>query len=1112
MVARTSVACLRYLGGWLALSLSNSVSRCRIRSLAVEYSALVTSAARSDPAFPARWHRDPAHVASGRLNAHGRSLTEQALSLDGTWQFRMWTGDAPDDGWQMPEGDTSSFADLPVPSSWVLHGHSIPIYTNVTYPFDASDYPTIPRPDEGGDHRRTVGVPAEWLDDRIILRIGAAESAVEVFVDGHAIGTATDSRLPSEFDVTAVVTPGEPAVVALRVHRWSASTWIEDQDMWWMAGLHRSVHLYPQPQTAITDLSFRTVGLDDDSADIDVVIHAAGDRLGDGAVSMRLTDSDGHVVAETSGEFHTSADATAATVSLAATVANPDLWSAEAPHLHELTVTLADATGNVLDRTTKLVGIRTVSIDAGQLCVNGTAITIYGVNRHEHDPVNGRYQSNELLESDLALLAASNINAVRTAHYPNDERFYELCDRFGLYVMDEANIEAHGQVHHERRASTVGLIPANDPLFRDAFIARGERMVLRDRNHPCVIAWSLGNESSFGPNHRAMAAAIRAVDAERPIAYHPAETDPLVDIIGQMYPTLHEFEDLGDDGDERPSIMCEYSHAMGNSNGGLEDYWDRIHRTPRLGGGFIWDWVDQGIEQIDADGTRWWAYGGDYGDTPNDLNFNCNGLVDADRRPHPGLAHVRWVYQPISTRWASTSPGEAGSGRSLAVTNRRSFRDSSDLVLEIDLLLGGAVARHWPDHVVLAVEPGVTIEFALGAEIDEAIDMLCAEITNGDHGVGAADLQLSVRWSLRSDLIRSGLDGRELTVLPSGLEVAFDQLPVPFGRVATNVVAVPERVIDIGGLNDDVLCVIDDAGVVHLGAGGSRVALGSNGAPRELVLHGDTIPVTGAALSCWRPPTDNDNATFGAERLVYRWKNRGLPTPESTGMRLPRVEARDSGVVAASFKIAAGDGLVLRVEWLVGPDGDVGFDVSAVASLDLPPLLRIGLDLELPLVYDTVSWFGPGPEESYPDRWHGLEVAQHTRLVAEQFFPYARPQETGNHTQLRWFELGSSDRGVASLLAIGDPLFDAAALPYRAAEIEAADHLNDLPIPGATSLRLDVAHSGLGTASCGPGIDDRFRVNGHGVLNRIILRGGGDDPATSARRPSSLGRHRRWRY
>ncbi len=1053
-------------------------------------------------------------MASGRLPAHGLRLPDGAVSLDGEWAFRSWTGDAPDDGWSRPDATLSGFASLPVPSSWQLHGHGIPIYTNVIYPFDPGDYPAIPLPDEGGDHRTEVVIPQAWTDQAVILRIGAAESSVEAFVDGAFVGTSTDSRLPAEFDITAHVTPGSPATVALRVHRWTASTWIEDQDMWWMSGLHRSVHVYARPRLGIVDLGFRTLDLDDRpdgrTAEVEVTVELGGTAPDGARVVASLTDAAGAVVMS-------SAAPAAGTVTVTTSVAEPALWSAETPNLHRLDCSLVGADGTVLDRTSRPVGIRVVAVADGMLLVNGAPITVFGVNRHEHDQTTGRWQSDELLEADVRLLAASNVNAVRTAHYPNDERFYELCDRYGIYVMDEANLESHGQVHHERSAGHVNLLPTNDPAFTDAFVARGERMARRDRNHPCVIAWSLGNESGFGPNHRAMAEAIRAVDPDRPIAYHPAETDPVVDLIGPMYPTLRELEDLAAAADERPVIMCEYSHAMGNSNGGIEDYWTMIHTEPRLGGGFIWDWVDQGLLQIDATGTHWWAYGGDYGDQPNDQNFNCNGLVDADRRPHPGLAHVRWVYQPVSVRWADGSEA----GRAVSIANRRSFTDLSDLVLDLELSVDGATWRAWEDHLVLAVAPGESIELALGADVDAAID---EALTLG------REVHLGFRWSLRADARRSAADvgsgEPDVVFLPAGHETAFDQLVVPAGRVATNPISGPDPLIasgaDIASASrpDGVEAELTASGDVRLAGGGSEIELSSGGAVLRLVLAGEPVPVLASALSCWRPPTDNDNATFGPERLVYRWARRGLPIPSAIGDVLPTIELRQSGVVTARFTIPAGEGLVLAVVWSVGPDGDVAVDVTPVTDLDLPTLLRVGLDLELDASYDRLAWFGPGPEESYPDRVGGLEVARFDRGVAEQFFPYARPQETGNHTQVRWLELRAGDGSRPSIVAVGDPVFDAAALPYRGTDIESARHLNELPVPDCTVLRLDSAHSGLGTASCGPGIGERHQVHGHHIVNRIILRAGstpdgGDDAPSAAEiaaRPSSLARHRRWRY
>jgi hypothetical protein len=563
---------------------------------------------------------------------------------------------------------------------------------------------------------------------------------------------------------------------------------------------------------------------------------------------------------------------------------------------------------------------------------------------------------------------------------------------------------------------------------------------------------------------------------------------------------LRELEDLAAEPDERPVVMCEYSHAMGNSNGGIEDYWKLVHAEARLGGGFIWDWVDQGLLQVDGDGTRWWAFGGDYGDEPNDRNFNCNGLVDADRRPHPALAHVRWVYRPVEVRWADTA------GLTVVIANRRSFTTTADLVVDLVLRADGEVVRRWDDHLVLAVDPLDEIVFGLEHSI-------AAEIVAASGG--AREVHLGFHWRLRAD--RLALPAGSV-VLPAGHEVAFDQLVVAAGRFPTNTTESPDRLATSASGGSGGATVLGD-GSVELRAGGSELVVGPDGTPRYLVLAGSEIPVESGALSCWRPPTDNDNATFGDERLVHRWDRRGRPIPETSGTRDPLVEVRQSGVVAGSFRIAAGPGLSLRVTWLVGPDGDIGFEIAPAMDLDLPPLLRLGIDLELRVGYARIDWFGPGPLETYPDRVGGLEVARHSASVAEQFFAYARPQETGNHTRLRWLQLSAADGGHPPILAVGDPLFDGAALPYRPAEIESAEHLNELPSVTVTALRLDIAHSGLGTASCGPGIDDRHRVEGYHVRNRIIVRPGSTDradPATGAAalaaRPSSLGRHRRWRY
>lgn len=1029
------------------------------------------------------WYRDPRHVASGRLPAHGLSVPTDAISLDGEWQFRYWTGEAPDSSFAAVDADRSSFDTVSVPGSWMLQGgdeqrFGIPIYTNVQMPFDPSNYPEIPLEDEGGDHVIRADIPSGWEGQRIVLRLGAAESACEVYVNGTIIGMSTDSRLPAEFDLTDHVDAGSTATIAVRVFRWSASTWIEDQDMWWMAGLHRSVHIYATPVSRISDVFFATDGIevgpvDVASASVSVKVTTAGE------VPARAS-----LVATIGDQVLAAAANDAGTTVLAGTIVGAKLWSAETPHLYDLTVRLVGEDGVDLDSTTLRVGIRTVDVFNGQLRVNRRPITVFGVNRHEHDGETGRWQSDELLEQDIALLKASNINAVRTAHYPNDERFYDLCDEHGIYVMDETNVESHAMVFE-------ALQPCNDERFADSFVERGARMVARDRNHASVISYSLGNESGFGPNHRAMAAAMRELDTTRPIAYHPAEDDPVVDIIGPMYPSLGELARLDGLGDERPVIMCEYSHAMGNSNGGIEDYWDQIESSDRSWGGFIWDWVDQGLARSTATdtnggGKRWWAYGGDYGDTPNDRNFNCNGLVDADRRPHPALRHVAWVYRPVT---ASHLGGSA-----ISVTNRRSFTDLSDLALDWQLLVDGVVVTSGTDVDVPDVEAGETVDIDLGFPR--------LELAPGSE----AHLQIS--WRTRS----------AASLVPADLVLAWDEMEIDVARPA--LPAVPD------GSTPATAEQMGDGSIVLRG-GGNEIVLGADGVPTRIDVDGVVIEPTWGRVGLWRAPTDNDAATFGDEMLTSRLEKAGLVRAEADVLRPASIKSwndglvggvvEPAGTVSARWKLGFAGRVQVMLTWLMSGDGELAFDMQASSDLDVPPLLRMGLELELSRTHDRVQWFGPGVEESYSDRWHGLFVGQHEASVEDQFFPYALPQETGNHTQCRWFAVRAGDG--SGLVAVADSRFDAQALHARSEDLEAVKHPHEITWRDATVLRLDAAHSGIGTASCGPGLGERHTVRPIHVRNRIVLRGlpTGTERSVAAAAavaapPVRLPRPRRWNY
>jgi beta-galactosidase/evolved beta-galactosidase subunit alpha len=979
------------------------------------------------------------------LALHALGVPDDALTLDGDWEFRHWQGEAPDDGWQHPDADRSAFGSLALPASWSVQGYGIPIYTNVQYPFDRSAYPDVAIADEGGDHVRTVVVPSEWNGDRVVLRIGAAESAVDVFVDGTHIGYSTDSRLPAEFDLTDLAVPGEPLTIALRVHRWSASSWLEDQDMWWMAGVHRSVVLYRRPRAHLADVGVTTASIDDHGLAV-VTVDVAASPSPDAAAGslVAVVDIEGQRATVTLDRPVADGRPGSVSGSVGVEVPNAPTWTAETPNLVTVRVELFETgteSGEPLDTAVVSTGIRTVSISSGRLLVNGVPVTIRGVNRHDHYPEGGRVVDEELLAEDIRLMKAHNFNAIRTAHYPHDERLYELCDRAGLYVVDEANLECHGLVRDlvsERLAAQLAPSPTDEAQFTEQFVQRGVRMVARDRNHPSVIVWSLGNEAGWGDNHRAMAAAIRTIDTSRPIAYHPAETDPVVDVLGPMYPSVGDLRAMAQRSDERPIVMCEYSHAMGNSNGGAADYDDAVEAEPRLAGGYVWDWVDQGLPLTDDHGVTYWAYGGDFGDQPNDANFNCNGLVDADRTPHPALAHFGWVHRPVVTSLI------VGDGSRLRVRNRWSFLDTGHLRARWTLSDHGTVLADGPLGIA-AVGPG-----------DDTVVTLTLPATGASEG----ERRLLVEW----------FD-------PGGHRVAHDDLALAAGRPAS-----PGRSTENAGVV--TATVADERTTVVVGD--RVVVLDELGVPQSFRTGGVEWIRPGGRLGITRALTDNDRALFGPEQAAIRLRDAGLLRTEPTPVGAV-VHHHEHGVVVVDCTSTHGTAphrLTVHVRWMFSPDGEIACDVVTDAQPSVPPLLRLGLELPLADAEPTLRWFGPGPLETYPDRVGGQVVGHWSHGVDGANFAYARPQETGNHTAVRWAAIVAADR---ALVAVGDPQFDTALRSFADHDIRRQRHPHEVPRSPYAWWRLDAAHSGLGTGSCGPGVAERHRVHPDQVRNRILF-------------------------
>ncbi len=640
-----------------------------------------------------------------------------------------------------------------VPGCWQTQGYGRPHYTNVVYPFPV-DPPHVPSENPTGWYRTSFQLPAAWQGMRILLRFDGVDSAFHVWLNGKPVGFSKGSRIPAEFDLTPAVAPGENTL-AVRVCQWSDGSYLEDQDMWWLSGIFRPVCLVAEPPAGIRDIRVATtVSAAGESAEVSVSVELlnSGPARFQGELTVRVTDSEGRPAAEQRAQAVAEAGGTSRQA-VAIPVRAPRLWSAESPSLYGLLVTLRDARGAEVESVPLRIGLRTVEIRDGQLLVNGQRIIFKGVNRHEHHPDHGRAVPYEAMVRDVQLMKQHNVNAVRTSHYPDDPRFYDLCDQYGIYVLDETDLETHGM-------EVIGAWSAlsDDPEWRDAYVDRALRMVARDRNHPCVIIWSLGNESGFGRNHEAMARAIREADPTRPIHYEGDQFAQVSDLVSRMYPTIEQLTAAGEGRPltswnapippGKPVILCEYAHAMGNGPGGLLEYWDAFYRYPRLQGGFVWEWMDHGIRKRTPDGRSYFAYGGDFGEEPNDGNFVMDGLVFADRTPSPGLVELKKAIEPVRVEAV-----DAAAGR-LRLRNRYDFVDLRHLRCSWDLECDGA--RVDGGTVALpTVAPGASADFVV--PLDKA-----RRIPEGSESF------LTVRFALAHDAEWAS----------AGHEVAWAQFPI----------------------------------------------------------------------------------------------------------------------------------------------------------------------------------------------------------------------------------------------------------------------------------------------------------------------------------------------
>lgn len=969
-------------------------------------------------------NKEPAHVTLVPYDDPMTALTGDRKAspwfklLNGMWKFN-WVpkpADRPDDFYRI-DYDVESWNEIPVPSCWELEGYGTPIYTNITYPFPANP-PFIPHDNNPvGSYRRSFTVPRSWLNRETFLVFDGVKSAAYVWINGREVGYTQGSKTPAEFRITDFLQPGRNTL-AVEVYRWSDGSYLEDQDFWRLSGIFRDVYLFSTPRLHIRDFWARPKLVreyNDAVLDLSVSVHNYDTTdSGTHAVQAVLFDDSGQKVFDTTHEKRVSVKAgDEVTIDFEQYISEPKLWTAETPNLYTLLVMLKDSKGEIIEVERCRVGFRSSEILNGQLCINGVPILIKGVDRHEHDPDDGRTISRESMIRDIMLMKQNNINAVRTSHYPNQPVWYDLCDEFGLFLVDEANIESHGMGYEPKK--TLG----NKPEWLKAHLDRTISLVERDKNHPSVIIWSLGNEAGDGVNFVATSKWIHERDPSRPVQYERAGLEPHTDIYCPMYARIEWMEEYAQTHKDRPLIQCEYAHAMGNSVGNLQDYWDIIYKYPMLQGGFIWDWVDQGLRKTLPDGTEFWAYGGDYGDTPNDGNFCCNGLVFPDRTPHPSLIEVKKVYQYIKVTGIDLASGR------VMIENRHDFRDLTYVEAQWEVATDGEVIQRGtlPSLDIPAHNSReVTIPYRKPAEI-----------------VPGAEYWLTVRFVTRD----------KQPLVPQGHEVAWDQFALPFSIHADAMID-PAQLLAVTFNADDSLVTVR-------GDEFSLVFDKKAGTIDSYVFRGVPLVEAGPIPDFWRAPLDNDRGNKMPERCSV-WRNAG----RNMQVRKVTVEQPQESVVKIAVDALLPDvASTYRVSYTVYGTGEIVVsNTFKPGKKKLPELMRYGMQMTIPGGLDTMTWYGGGPHESYWDRKTSAAVGVWSGSVEDQHVPYVRPQENGNKTDVRWVSLTSRE-GVG-LLATGMPLLSVSAHHYTTADLEKAEHTSELKRRPSITLNLDFKQTGVG--------------------------------------------------
>ncbi len=989
-----------------------------------------------------RWE-DPTVVSINQLAPHATFATyptaesflsgkasPDEVSLNGTWKFTFAErpADAPADYFS-DNVDISAWSDITVPGSWETQGHGVPVYTNIRYIFPLNP-PYVDNNDNPvGTYRRSFTVPADWKGDRIILQFGSVSGAATYYVNGHEVGYTKASKLPVEFDITPYINESGENTLAVQIYKWSDGSYFEDQDFWRLSGFERDVKLIARSNVTIADFSVNA-SLDSKYTDglLTATVTVDNDtpkKISGYSLRLSLLDENLKPVWTDTRKLPAVATDRQGTVKFSTTVKSPRQWNAENPYLYKTMIELIDPRGNVAQVTGCNTGFRTIEIRNAQLLVNGRPVSIKGVNLHEHHEATGHYLDTETRLKDFRLWKENNINAVRTSHYPQAPEFYDMADRFGIYVIDEANIEMHGFGYDYTNH------PVDLPEWRAQFLDREQRMYHRDKNHPSVIIWSMGNETQMGEAFREAYRWFKQTDPSRPVHYERALKGPLdteyTDIYCPMYmPTDQAVRSATAPGSPRPLIQCEYEHAMGNSNGNFREYWEDIMAHPALQGGFIWDWVDQGLTAYDEQGRKYWAYGGDLGGHRwnHDENFCLNGVVNPDRTPHPAIHEVTHAYQPIGFSIADNNP------RQLTIDNRNLFTPLSDYYFEWQLKCNGQPVDNGTFKVDADPLSNVTYTVPLPditprAGLEYTLDLRALTVSGNGliparHEVATEQFNLS-----GNDYFKS----RHITApaAPVALEQAKGQLKFTSGAVTA---VINERT----GL------------LVNYSINGNRVI---------------TDPLR---PDFWRAPIDNDFG-FGMPDESNVWRTAGEHT------RLVSIDTTRQGdtyIVTAQLSLKDVN-MPLTITYRVNPGGiiDVTESIDFTNRTDLPEFPRFGMITKLANSLDAVSYYGRGPWENYSDRSWSSNIGHYTTTVDELNFEYIRPQENGYRTDVRTISLTNPANGTGIAIEALDGPISFGASHNTHADLDPGltkkqMHTVDIDPRGAIYLNIDLGQAGLG--------------------------------------------------